>query len=216
MYRKEQAPAEAGDDGAVVALRREPCLQQHSLLDPKLGHGLEEGVSHRGEAQAEHRRGFQRNVSALQILACSGGVGQLEKLAREPVVPHGHRTVQWLVRVGSRPLATFRNDDANAARRLAYGGGIIQAQPLHEPGEDVSRFVAHEAVVPTLLRNDGEIPIGATVKWTRPTIVRAGPLEGHRFTDEPDEVGAVAHLLDGLIRDHAHAENSTMVTPVPP
>jgi hypothetical protein len=54
------------------------------------------------------------------------------------------------------------------------------------------------------------------VEWTRAAIVGSGPLELDRFADDPDQVGAVAHLIDHLVRDHAHAENSTMVTPVPP
>ena len=88
--------------------------------------------------------------------------------------------------------------------------------PLHEPGEHVSRLVAHEAVVAALLRNDGEVPVGAAVERTGTPVVGAGPLERHRLSDQPDDVGAVADLFDGLVGDHAHAENSTMVTPVPP
>ena len=58
--------------------------------------------------------------------------------------------------------------------------------------------------------------MGAAVEGTRAPVVRAGALELHRLADDPDEVRAVPDLLDRLVGDHAHAENSTMVTPVPP
>ena len=78
------------------------------------------------------------------------------------------------------------------------------------------RLVADEAVVEALLRDDGEVAMGAAVERTGPAIVGAGALELHRLADDLDEVGAVADLLDDLVGNQAHAENSTMVTPVPP
>ena len=62
----------------------------------------------------------------------------------------------------------------------------------------------------------------AKLRWVPPwngtgtAVVGPGALELHGLADDRDEVGAVADLLDGLVGDHAHAENSTIVTPVPP
>src|SRR5687768_1138424 len=106
--------------------------------------------------------------------------------------------------------------DPNPPGCLTHGVGIAHALALHEPGEYVARLFADEAVVPSLLGDHREVPIGAPVERTWATIVGAGPLECHRFTDEADQVHAVADLLDSLVRYHAHAENSTIVTPVPP
>src|SRR4029079_9616823 len=46
--------------------------------------------------------------------------------------------------------------------------------------------------------------------------VRAGALQLDALADDADDVGALAHLLDDVLRDHAHPANSAMVTPVPP
>src|SRR5262249_49085029 len=108
------------------------------------------------------------------------------------------------------------NDDAGAPSRVAHGRRIVHAEPLHQPAEDVAALVADEAVIATLLRNDREVAVGAAMERTRSPVVGAGPLELHRLADDPDQVGALAHQVDGLVGDHAHAENSTMVTPVPP
>ncbi len=99
---------------------------------------------------------------------------------------------------------------------LAHRGRVVHAEALHEPREDVARLVTDEAVVAALLGNDGEVAVGAAVEGTGPPVVRSGPLELHRFPDDRDQVGAVADLLDDFFGDHAHAENSTTVTPVPP
>ena len=124
--------------------------------------------------------------------------------------------IERLARVGSRPARALGNDDARPPRGLAHGGRVVHAEPLHQPAEHVAALVADEAVVAPLLGNDREVAVGASVERTRPAVIRAGPLELHRLADDPDQVGAVAHLLDGLVGNHAHAENSTMVTPVPP
>ncbi len=58
--------------------------------------------------------------------------------------------------------------------------------------------------------------MGAAVERTGSAVVGAGALELDRLPDDPDQVRAVAHLLDDLVGNHAHAGNSTIVTPVPP
>ena len=53
----------------------------------------------------------------------------------------------------------------------------------------------------------------ALMERTRAAIVGALSLELDVLADHGDDVGALAHPLDGLVGDHA---NTAMVTPAPP
>ena len=216
VNREQQPRAEPGDHAAVIPHRGEPRVDQHGLLDAELGHRREEGLARRREAEPVHRRGVDRDVAALEIFPSGLGVRRLEQLPGEPVLGYGHRAEQWLERVRPRARGALGDDDPDASRDLAHRGRIVHAEPLHEPREDVPALVAHEAVVAAFLGDDGEVAVGAAVERTGAAIVGAGALELDGFADDADQVGAVAHLLDDLVGNHAHAENSTMVTPVPP
>ncbi len=214
--RKQQPSPEPGNHRAVVALRCQTRLQQDPFLDPEIGHRLEKRLTHRREAQAEQGGRVEGDVAALEVLAGDLCFGLLQQLPAKPIVGDCHCAVERLVRIGSGAFRALRNDDTGAASGLAHGGGVVHPVPLHEPGEHIARLVTHKAVIAALLRDDGEVPIRAAVEGTGSAVVGAGALQRHGLSDQPDDIGAVAHLLDGLVRDHAHAENSTMVTPVPP
>ena len=216
MNREEQSPAKARRQRTVLALRSETGLEQNPLLNPELGHRLQKAVSHRREAESQHGRRLERDVTALEVLARLRGLWQLQELAGKPVVAHRHCAIERLLGIGTGMLCSFGNDNAGAPRGLADRCGVVQAEPFHEPGKDISRLMADEAVVAAFLGNDRKVSVGPAVKWTGPAVIGAGTLERDRFSDQPDDIGAVAYLLDRLIGDHAHAENSTMVTPVPP
>jgi hypothetical protein len=103
-----------------------------------------------------------------------------------------------------------------SARDFTHGGGIVHPESLHEIGEDVPGGMADVAVVQVFLGDDGEVAMSAPVEGAGSAVIRSHSLELHRFTNDADEIGAVPHLFDNLVRDHAHSVNSTMVTPVPP
>src|SRR6185312_15893725 len=101
-------------------------------------------------------------------------VGQLEQLAGKPVVRGSDRTVKRLVWVGSRTIGSVWNQYAGSPGNLAHRTRVVHSKALHQPGEHITRLVAHEAVVPALLGNDSEVPVGASVKGTGATIVGSG------------------------------------------
>src|SRR2546428_129827 len=107
-----------------------------------------------------------------------------------------------------------RNRDA--AGDLAHRGRIVHPQLLHEEGDPVARLVAHEAVEHPLLRDHGEVAVGAAVERAGTAVVGAGALELDMLPDDPHEVRRVADLLDDVVGDQAHAVNSAIVTPWPP
>src|SRR6185437_4277638 len=109
-----------------------------------------------------------------------------------------------------------RNRDPRPARHLAHGRGIVHAELLHEERENVAARVAHEAVEHPLAGNDGEVAVRAPVKRTRGAEIRPGALELDVLADDPHDVRCLADLLDHIIRNEAHARNSTSVTPWPP
>src|SRR5207237_8970998 len=124
---------------------------------------------------------------------------------------------------GVAPLAriatgrpALRNGAPHPARHLAYGGGIIHAELLHEERENVPTRVAHETVEHPLARDDGEVAVGAPVKRTRGAEIGPGALELDVLPDDPHDVRGLADLLDHVVGDEAHARNSTSVTPCPP
>jgi hypothetical protein len=216
MDRKEEsAPESRANDPVSFPLSRQARLKKHSLVDAQLGHGLQEGASG-GEAETQHCCRFEWYCAAFEVLTRDPGIRKLEQLPGEPVVSCGDRTIQGLMGIGPGPLGSLWDGDSSAPRGLADRVGVAHAHPLHEPGEDVTRFVANEAIEPALLGDNGKIAIGTAMKGTGSTIVGAGSLERHRLADETDEIHAVADLIDSLLGNHAHAENSTMVTPVPP
>src|SRR2546429_5504493 len=133
----------------------------------------------------------------------------------EPVGCRGHGAVEWLARIGTGRTA-LRNGNPHPTRHLAYGGGIIHAQLLHEERENVPTRVAHETVEHPLARDDGEVAVGAPVKRTRGAEIGPGALELDVLPDDPYDVGGLADLLDHVVGDEAHARNSTSVTPWPP
>src|SRR5205823_6661562 len=112
--------------------------------------------------------------------------------------------------------SSLRDGDPDPARHLAHGGGIIHAELLHEEGEHVPAGVAHEAVEHPLAGDDGEVAMRAPVKRTRSAEIGPGALELDVLADDPHEVRGLADLLDHVVRDQAHAVNSTSVTPCPP
>src|SRR3954464_7362960 len=127
-----------------------------------------------------------------------------------------NRSVEWLMGIRSHPAGPLWNRDTGTPRHLPHRGGIVHTGALHQPGKNVTRFVAHKTVVTTLLWYHREVSVGSPMKGARATVIRAGALELHRFADEPYDVRTVADLLNRLVGNHAHAVNSTMVTPVPP
>jgi hypothetical protein len=163
-----------------------------------------------------HCRRVERHLPALQVIPGRLRLGGLQELAGEPVVRGGHGAEERFQRVRPASARLLRDDDAGAACHLADGGGIVQPGSLHQPGKDIAGLVADEAVVSALLGDDREIAVGAAVEGARPPVVGAGALEVHRLADEADQIRAVADLLDDVVGDEAHAENSTIVTPVPP
>src|SRR5207253_7046372 len=126
-----------------------------------------------------------------------------------------HGLVQRLARAGAGG-PTLRNRDADPARDLAHRGGIVHAELLHEEGEDVAALMTHEAVEHPLLRDDGEVAVGAAVKRARGAKVRPGALELHVLADDPHDVRRFPDLLDHVVGNETHAVNSTIVTPCPP
>src|SRR6266571_1647191 len=118
-------------------------------------------------------------------------------------------------RIGTGRTA-LRNGDPHPTRHLAYGGGIIHAELLHEKRENVPTRVAHETVEHPLARDDGEVAVGAPVKRTRSAEIGPGALELDVLPDDSYDVGGLADLLDHVVGDEAHARNSTSVTPWPP
>src|SRR5207244_12586969 len=116
------------------------------------------------EPERLHR--LQIQMPSRQVIAGDLRFGALEQLAGEPVGCRGHGAVERLARIGTGRTAP-RNGNPHPKRHLAYGGGIIQAQLLHEERENVPTRVAHETVEHPLARDDGEVAVGAPVKRTR-------------------------------------------------
>src|SRR3982750_87912 len=102
------------------------------------------------------------------------------------------RSVEWLMRIRSPPAGPPWNSDTRTPRHLPHRRGVVQTGALHQPGENVTRFVAHEAVVATLLWYHREVSVGSPMKGARATVIRASALELHRFADEPYDVRTVA------------------------
>src|SRR5439155_11676212 len=112
----------------------------------------------------------------------------------------GHGAVEGLARIGAGRTA-LRNGDPHPARHLAYGGGIIHAELLHEEREHVPTRVAHETVEHPLARDDGEVAVSAPVKRTRGTEIGPCALELDVLTDDPHDVRGFADLLDHFVAD---------------
>src|SRR5207249_696713 len=112
--------------------------------------------------------------------------------------------------------ASLRDRDSDAAGDLAHRGRVVHAQLLHEEGEHIAGLVADEAVEHPLLRNHGEVAVGAAVERAGTAVVRAGALELDVLPDDPHDVRRVADLLDDVVGNQAHAVNSAIVTPWPP
>ena len=89
-------------------------------------------------------------------------------------------------------------------------------EALDHVGEDVAGLMADVAVEEALPRNHGEVAVRAAVERTAAAPVAAGALQVHRLAHEGQDVGGILHLLDDLVGNEAHGENSAMVTPVPP
>src|SRR5205807_6878394 len=77
-------------------------------------------------------------------------------------------------------------------------------------------LVADEAVEHPLLRDHGEVAVGAAVERAGTAVVRAAALELDVLPDDPHDVRRVADLLDDVVGNQAHAVNSAIVTPWPP
>ena len=216
VNREEEAGAEPWDHGSVVLLHREPRGEQHLVPDAELLHGGEERLRDGGKAEAVDGGGLQGKIASLEVLARGFRLRQLEQLPGEPVMRGGDRAVERLERIGARAGRPLGNHDAAPPCDLPDRGGVVHPGPLHQPGEHVAGGMTDEAVIAALLRNDGEVSVGAAMEGTGAAVVRAGAPQIHRFADDPHDVRAVPDLLDHVVGDQAHAENSTMVTPVPP
>src|SRR2546426_2169520 len=107
-------------------------------------------------------------MPSRQVIAGDLRFGALEQLAGEPVSRRGHGAVERLARIGTGRTA-LRNGNPHPARHLAYGGGVIPAELLHEESEKVPPPVAHEKVENAPARGDGEGAGGAPPKRTRGT-----------------------------------------------
>src|SRR6266516_8128695 len=121
----------------------------------------------------------------------------LFRSAAEPVGGRGHGIVERLVGIGASPPArtALGDRDPDPAGDFAHGGRIVHAQALHEEGEDVAGFVAHEAVKHPFLRDDGEVAMGAAVERAGAAVVGAGALELDLLPAEPDQVRGLTNLL---------------------
>ena len=213
--RKQQTPPQARQQGAVLSFNEEPRLEQHRVTHAQPFHCVEQRVAPGRVAQAQGEDHLELEVPGGEVVPGHLGFGAVAQLAREPVGGRGHGLVQRLARVwaGGPPL---RNRDPDPARDLAHRRGIVHAELLHEEGEDVAALVAHEAVVHPFPRDDGEVAVRAAVKRAGGAKIRTGALELHVLADDPHDVGRVPDLLDHVVRNEAHAVNSTIVTPCPP
>ena len=214
--REQQAVPEPRNHLAVVAHGAQAGLEHHRLLPAQLLHRREEALPGRREAEPVLARDVQGDLSSLEVLSGIRAIGRLEEPAGEPVLRHRDRLEERLPGVGAGARRAFGNHDPSAACRFAHRRRVVHSEPLHQPGEDVARCVTDEAVVAVLLGDHGEVAVGAAVERTRAPVIGAGALELDRLPDEAYQVGALPDLIYRLVGNHAHAENSTMVTPVPP
>jgi len=213
--REEQPAAEAGCERAILPSSQETRLEQHLVTHAQPFHCVEERLALGRIPEPERLHRLQIQMPSRQVIAGDLRFGALEQLAGEPVSRRGHGAVERLARIGTGRTA-LRNGNPHPTRHLAYGGGIIHAQLLHEERENVPTRVAHETVEHPLARDDGEVAVGAPVKRTRGAEIGPGALELDVLPDDPYDVRGLADLLDHVVGDEAHARNSTSVTPWPP
>src|SRR5213076_2872802 len=213
--REEQPAAEAGRERAILPFSQQTRLEQHLVTHAQAFHCGQERLPPGGVPEAERLDGLEVQVPRRQVIAGHLRFGALEQLAGEPVGRRGHGAVERLARIGTGG-PSLRYGDPHPARHLAYGGGIIHAELLHEERENVPTRVAHETVEHPLARDDGKVAVGAPVKRTRGAEIGPGALELDVLPDDPHDVRGLADLLDHVVGDEAHARNSTSVTPWPP
>ncbi len=210
--REKQPAAEPGCERAILPSSQEARLEQHLVTHAQPFHCVEERLALGRIPEPERLDRLQVQVPSRQVIACDLRFGALEQLAGEPVSCRGHGAVERLARIGTAG-PSLRYGDPHPARHLAYGGGIIHAELLHEERENVPTRVAHETVEHPLAGDDGEVAVGAPVKRTRGAEIGPGALELDMLADDPHDVRRLADLLDHIVGDQAHARNSTSVTP---
>src|SRR6476620_1493580 len=214
--REQESSAETGAHHAILSFRGETGSEQDGYLDSESRHCFHERLAVRGESQAQHAGVFQLNIAVFEVVSGGASVGRFAHLPSKPIVGDRDGGVEWLVRIACPPIEPLRYGDPGPASDLADRIRIAHPCTLHEPGEYVARFTAHETVETALFGDDGEVTVSTPMKWTGSPVIRTGPCERNGLADDSHQVGGVADLIDDLIRDHAHPENSTIVTPVPP
>ena len=208
---REQQPApEPGHHAPVLLLLAcQARFEQHLVPHAQSFHCIEKRGAAGGVAQAEQAGAFEVDVAALEITAGDLGFGMLAQLAGEPVLGDGHGGKQGLAGIGAAGAA-LGDRDAYAPGHFAHGGRVVHPQALHIEREDVARFVADEAIEHSLLGDHGEIAVRAAVERARAAEVAAGPLELDVFTDDGDEIGGFAHLLDHVVGNRHASDGRTV------
>ena len=211
VVNREQEPApEPGHHAPVLLLLAcQARFEQHLVPHAQSFHCIEECGAAGGVAQTEQVGACDVDVAALEIATRDLGFGMLAQLAGEPVLGDSHGREQGLAGVRAAGAA-LGDRDADAPGHFAHGGRVVHPQAFHIEGEDVARLVADEAVEHSLLGDHSEIAVLAAVERARAAEVAAGPLELDVFTDDGDEIGGFAHLLDDVV-GNCHASDRRTV-----
>src|SRR5690606_21452162 len=99
--------------------------------------------------------------------------------------------------------------------RREFAHRVLESETctLHEEAEYIARLAAAEALVEALRGLNVERRCLLVMERAQRAELLAGALQVHLFADDLHDIGATAHLVDQMLRDH---RSSSTVTPAPP